>query len=116
MSKPTTQEIIAEANELEDELFFDCICVRTQDQPFELGPIDHISHVWVDGDETDEELDGISATSIRFPSDVRMHASDHAWSYYPGEHVALIGTNDYNMGEDAGEIITRDAEVVYVFC
>ena len=34
------------------------VAVRIQDVPFGLGEIDHISHVWVDGNETDEELAG----------------------------------------------------------
>lgn len=116
MSKPTTQEIVAKAEELWGDIDQMCIGVRTQEQPFELGPIDHNSVVWEDGDETDEELDGISVTSVESPS-VRMHASDHpAGSCYFGEHVALVAYDEYEAGYDDGEEVAEDAEVVYIFC
>lgn len=122
MTKPTTEEIIAKAEELLDTIDQQFIGVRTQEQPFELGPIDHVSQVWVDGDETDEELDGICVTAIGdgpwAESDVRQHASDHdpVGPYYPFDHVALIAYDRCSYGEDEGEVIANDAEVVYVFC
>lgn len=116
MSKPTTQEIVAKAEELWGDVDHMYIGVRTQEQPFELGAVDHNSVVWDDGDETDEELDGISVTSIESPA-VRMHASDgDAWAGYFGEHVALIAYDEYETGYDDGEHVAEDAEVVYIFC
>ena len=43
-----------EEMQLEDE--YEYIGVRVQEQPFELGEIDHISKIWIDGEETDEDL------------------------------------------------------------
>ena len=43
---------------------YEFIGVRVQEQEFELGAIDHVSHVWVDGDETEEELNGICVKKI----------------------------------------------------
>ena len=38
-----------------------------EDIPFTPGPIDHISTIWVDGEETDEPLPGICG---RYPQNV----------------------------------------------
>lgn len=117
MTKPSSQEIIAKAEELywDDDNAFDYIGVRTQEQEFELGTIDHTSKVWIDGEETDEELDGLCVTDYENPA-VKAHGSDRSGSCYFGDHVALIGYNYGSDGEDDGEIIARDPEVIYIFC
>ena len=85
---------------------YDYIGVRVQEVPFELGSIDHNSHVWDDGDDTGVELDGICACTLD-----RLGSNN-----YFGDHVAIICGNDVEYGEDDGEIIIRDAEVVKVIC
>ena len=107
-----TDEMIEKAKEIAKEHVYDfcygSIGVRVQPVPFELGPIDHVSHVWIDGEETDEELDGICACAI----DDLKHVN--AYNEYFGDHVAVIGGNLEGFGEDEGEIILSDAEVIAI--
>ena len=41
------------------------IGIRTQEEPFELGHMQHQSVVWRNGDETNQKLGGVSATNIK---------------------------------------------------
>lgn len=102
-----TNDMIAKIQEVAEEAFYDyeVVAVRVQDVPFELGAIDHVSHVWIDGEETDEELSGICGTS----SDLLTGAPE-----YCGEHIAIIAGNEYEYGEDFGEVIIRDAQVIEI--
>lgn len=88
--------------------------VRTQEEPFELGEIDHVSSVWDDGDETDEKLNGVSTTNIH-SSALRMHTdSDPLYGFYFGDHKAIIAGDFAEYGEDPGEIIISDPVVVEI--
>ena len=40
---------------------YEAVGVRVQDVPFAPGPMAHRSHVWDNGDDTGEELPGVSA-------------------------------------------------------
>lgn len=85
---------------------YEFVGVRVQEQGFELGTIGHLSHVWDNGDDTGVELDGICVCSLD-----RMGVNN-----YFGDHVAIICGNEAEYGEDDGELIIRDAEVVKVIC
>lgn len=85
---------------------YEFVGVRVQEQDFELGTIEHLSHVWDNGDDTGVELDGICVCSLD-----RMGVNN-----YFGDHVAIICGNEAEYGEDDGELIIRDAEVVKVIC
>lgn len=102
-----TSAMIARVKELADELFYEyeIVGLRIQDVPFELGKIDHCSKVWVDGEETDEYLDGICV--------IRADQIDQSARYF-GDHIAVLAGNDYTYGEDVGEIILSDAVVVEI--
>lgn len=104
----TANEIKQAMDEAENETWYEVYGVRTQEEAFELGEIDHRSHVWHDGDDTGEELNGLCCT-------VKAMARQHAdgGSYYGG-HVAIIAGSRYTMGEDAGEIIIQDPVVVRI--
>lgn len=108
LSKETIANIRATVEEmgLEDE--YEYIGVRVQEQEFEIGAIDHVSRVWIDGDETDEELNGVCATKV----DAIVNLP---YEYF-GDHVAIICGNSAEYGEDVGEIIIEDATVVAVIC
>lgn len=99
-----TQEMIDRVKKVADELVFDyeIIGIRVQEVPFELGELGHRSHVWVDGDDTGEELSGVSV--------IRADRAELAKNYF-GNHVAIIVGNAYTYGEDLGEIVLEDAEV-----
>lgn len=104
-----TEQMRLTAKEIAKEFAFDYekIAVRVQDVPFTAGPMDHCSHVWVDGEETDETLDGVCGQDIT--------TIDRYNHNYCGSHVALVAGNDYTYGEDAGEIIISDAVVIAIF-
>ena len=85
---------------------YDYIALRIQEVPFSLGPIDHYSKVWIDGDETDKELDGICGIKVDF--------IDLIQGEYLGEYAALIAGNSAEYGEDVGEVIISNAEVIEI--
>ena len=99
-----TSEMISRAITLADDLSLDyeIVGIRVQDKPFELG---EVSHVWDDGEDTGEELDGVCA--IKFDMAKNSHL-------YSGDHVAVLAGNRYSFGEDPGEIIIEDPVVVEV--
>ena len=103
-----TSEMISKAKAIADSLSldYDKIGIRVQEVPFDLGEMDHQSHVWVDGDETDELLPGVSAQDIK--------TIDKYTNEYFGAYVAIVAGNEYEYGEDAGEIIIPDPVVVAV--
>lgn len=87
--------------------------IRTQDVPFEMGEIDHKSLVWIDGEMTDEELDGISATVID-TNDIERSLNRHNREGYYGEHIAILAGVYSMSGEDAGEIIMENPDVIAI--
>lgn len=105
----TINEIKAIFEELEMDGEFAVYGIRTQEEEFEsVGePMTHVSHIWVDGDETDEELDGVCASMI---GGIAAHVN----GYYYGGHCAIIGGDHYTYGEDDHEIIIRDPVVVRI--
>lgn len=99
------ENIISRIEEIMDNSEYEYIGVRVQENEFSLGEILDNSFVWVDGEMTDEELDGTCA--------VKLEDAELANGYY-GNHVAIIGSNSMEYGQDLGEIILRDAEVIEV--
>lgn len=106
MSAEMIENIKKIAEEMELSWNYEFVGVRVQEQEFELGTIEHLSHVWDNGDDTGVELDGICVCSLD-----RMGVNN-----YFGDHVAIICGNEAEYGEDDGELIIRDAEVVKVIC
>lgn len=110
----TGKEIAAIAEELRQNGEYEYYGIRTQEECFALGEIEHLSHIWNDGDETDEELDGISCTTITSRA-VSMHGEGNSrLGKYYGGHIAIIAGNEIEYGEDEGEIIIRNATVVKI--
>ena len=96
------------------------IGIRFSDEEYKLGDDVENSHNWVDGDWTDEELDGASTVNVAEP-----------WSYdsldelketaikrlnkagrYPYDYAYLVAGTSSDYGEDTNESIIRNAEVV----
>lgn len=94
------------AEEMDLSWDYEFVGVRVQEQEFKLGTIEHLSHVWDNGDDTGVELDGICVCSLDC-----LGANN-----YFGNHVAIICGNEAEYGEDDGELIIRDAEIVKVIC
>lgn len=91
--------------EIKDKYDFGYIGVRVQEDPFTLGETLDNSFVWVDGEMTDEELDGTCA--------VKIDEAELAKRYF-GDYVAIIGGDSMEYGQDLGEIIIRNAEVLEI--
>ena len=96
------------------------IGIRFSDEEYKIGDDVENSHNWVDGDWTDEELDGASTVNVAEP-----------WSYdsldelketaierlnkagrYPYDYAFLVAGTSSDYGEDTNESIIRNAEVV----
>lgn len=99
------ENIMNRIEEIRDDSEYEYIGVRVQENEFTEGEVLNNSFVWVDGEMTDEELDGTCA--------VKLEDAELANSYF-GDHVAIIGSNSMEYGQDLGEIILRDAEVIEV--
>lgn len=106
MSPETIARIKQIAEDMDLSWTYEYVGFRVQEQEFELGKIDHVSHVLDDGEDTGVELDGICVCDIN-----RLGAS----RYY-GEHAAIICGYYAERGEDPGELVIRDAEVVKIIC
>ncbi len=99
------ENIVKRIEEIKDEYAYGFIGVRVQESEFTKGEILDNSYVWIDGICTEEELDGTCA--------VRIEKAELANGYY-GDHVAIIAGYYGEYGEDLGEIIIKDAEVLEV--
>lgn len=99
------KNIISRIEEIEDAYDYGYIGIRVSENEFTEGEILDNSFVWVDGEMTDEELDGTCAILLK---DAELANAYH------GSHVAIIGSDGMEYGQDLGEIILRDAEVLEV--
>lgn len=99
------KNIIDRIDEIQDAYDYGYIGIRVSDNEFAKGEILDNSFVWVDGEMTDEELDGTCAIMLK---DAKLANAYH------GSHVAIIGSDSMEYGQDLGEIILRDAEVLEV--
>ena len=88
---------------------FDFIGIRIQDEIFEqIGEeINHNSKVWEDGNETDEELDGICAINAKTTQYLPKSVGG-----YIGNVVIILGSNDVEYGQDEEELIMKNAIVL----
>lgn len=96
-----------------DEVEYDNIGIRIQSETHGLkvgDVVEHCSYVWDDGNETDEQLDGVCAVSVRSVQNHSNYGSD--WGGYPGNVVVILGSNYCEGGNDVCEIIMRDAIVL----
>ncbi len=105
-----TQEIIDKLNatiaDMELDENYGYIGVRVQEVPFAVGPMEHCSHIWDDGNDTGEELDGVSVTEV----DSLARVS----GYYYGDYLAIVCGNRAEYGQDIGELVIADPVVVAI--
>lgn len=103
-------EIMQSIEAAKSEQGWNNVGIRIQDGiPFSLGPINHTSNVWVDGEDTGEALPGICAISATVIDAMCKEAP-----CYIGNHVAIIAGDIVEYGEDPCEVIMSNAEVVEV--
>lgn len=103
-----TKGMIARVKEIAADPYreYEHIGIRVQDEhQFELGVLNHVSNIWEDGDDTGVELPGVCV--------IRADRAELANTYY-GDHVAIIGGNHIEYGEDDGELIICDPVVLEV--
>lgn len=105
--KEAIQNIIDRIEEIKDECEYEYIGIRIQENEFTEGEILDNSFVWVDGECTDEELDGTCAINL---DDAKLALEN---GYY-GEHVAIVAGDHREWGQDEGEVIIREATVIEV--
>lgn len=88
---------------------------------YEVGDIAAPSRVWSDGEPTDHTLDGTSAVAVdslaaRAARSVRDEYLPSIMSSVDGSPVIVLLCAEWaRAGEDPGEIVMRDAEVVQVW-
>lgn len=99
------KNIIDRIEEIEDAYDYGYIGIRVSENEFTEGETLDNSFLWVDVEMTDEELDGTCAIMLK---DAKL-----ANTYF-GNHVAIIGSDSMEYGQDLGEIILRNAEVLEV--
>lgn len=77
-----------------------------------VGDILPNSYVWDDGEWTEDRLDGVSAIEVKDVNDLERAMG--AASGYDGDQIILV-IGDYGYrGQDAGEIVIRDARAYAV--
>lgn len=73
------------------------------------------SYRWDDGNQTDEELEGTSVIGIRANGGVDRAIKVLNQGGYLGPQVALVRGESQGAGEDPGEVLLSDSEVVLVW-
>lgn len=99
------ENIMKKVEAIRETCEYEYIGVRVQDEAFTVGEILNNSYVWIDGEMTEEELDGTCA--------IKLEEAELAKCYF-GEHVAIIAGDGMEYGTDLGEIIIKNAEVIEV--
>ena len=90
---------------------WDYVGVRVQESAYgvQIGDtMTHESNVWLDGEMTDEMLDGVSAVSVK----LARHMND--FESYTGDVAIILGSNRASYGEDETEIIMRRPTVLEI--
>ena len=108
-----TNEMLDRLEEIAADSDYYLVGIRCQEVPFEMGEMDHVSHIWQDGEDTGEKLTGVCVISARCAHRVFCGP---AYTIYPGTHVAIVGSNYGYGGEDDGELVLENAEVIEILC
>lgn len=90
---------------------YDYYGIRSDDAVYEVGDVMPESREWQDGELTGELLDGTCATEIR-QGNLEFALKKHRRENYCGSRTYVLAGNAASYGEDASEIIIRNAVVV----
>ena len=110
------QEMAAKIYEAIQDGYYEYYGIRIDDDiEYSEGDKTEDSRIWVDGDPTDETLDGTSSIGIDHTdtADEIEAKIEQAKNYY-GNKMYLIAGNSVSYGEDAGEYVISNAVVVKV--
>ena len=108
------QEII-KLIELGDYDFYGIRVIHGQAAPAKVGDTLDTSYRWEDGEPTDDELYGTCALAVDCYSNISRSLAALIKGYGSlGDQVVLVGGHQCEWGEDAGEIIIKDAVVLMV--
>ena len=88
----------------DNEYDYDYVAIRICPDVVEVGQTLEPSFVWVDGEITEEVLEGTCGINIQ---------SNAACGYF-GKCMAIIGGYYAEYGEDVGELIVKDAVVIAI--
>jgi len=89
---------------------YDDVGLRVQESDYGMtvgDKIEYQSNVWIDGEITEDLLDGICCIGAE-------EAARRILSFgaYMGNIILVLGSNRSECGEDDGELILRDATVL----
>jgi len=94
--------------------------IRAIDETLTVGDTCENSRVWDDGEVTGEMLNGASATAIKLNGytdaaiNTALESAEKDNKPYYAAHRYIIASDSKSYGEDANEIILRDAVVIAV--
>ena len=92
---------------------YDYIGIRVQPVEFKLGPIHHKSHIWVNGEDSGVELNGICVVG----KDAIMKSIEACKPIeYEGDHAAIIGGYCKGIVTDDSEILLDYPVVIEIIC
>jgi hypothetical protein len=87
--------------------------VLPHDDAADVGDTLAPSFVWIDGEQTDEQLNGTSSVGCDADTVARALAIIER-NGYSGSRIALIVGDRAESGEDEGERVIRDAQVLAI--
>lgn len=92
----------------------DAFGLRSDDRDLQIGEIFPASRVWEAGEATEELLDGTSVTGIRYAEDAAKALDLQLSVYNYSQPLYLVAGTVNSYGEDEGEYILEDAEVLAI--
>lgn len=108
------KKVLEIANSIDtDEICYEYIGIRVQESPegLEVGDtVYHCSHIWDDGEDTGEELNGVCAMNIN-----RLDWIVKDGMEYFGNTIIVLGGNSAEFGEDLGELVMQEPEVLAIY-
>ncbi len=99
----TAKQVSEIARNIIDTYDYDYVGIRIHDGNADVSigqTMTYISHVWVDGEMTDDMLDGVCAVSVKLAARYKL-----SFGAYVGSTILILGSNRADSGEDDGEII-----------
>lgn len=84
------------------------------DVDYSVGDYTSDSRIWIDGESTEEMLNGTSCVGLRYADETDVTKAIKIAENYAGNRIYLIGSDSMEYGEDEGEYILENAVVVAI--